>query len=190
MKQKIAAALEKHMEACKKVQKDSLPVIEKIAQALIDCYKKGGQVLFMGNGGSASDAQHLATELVCRLKLERRALPAMALNTNTSIITAQGNDYGYDTVFSRQVEAFTSAKDVVVGLSTSGNSENVVRALDVANKAGAVTIGFTGGNGGKIAKIAKLNFIAPSDVTMHIQEMHISVGHILCDLVEEEMAKK
>ncbi len=189
MKQRIANSLEKHAEAFKKVQRDSIPEIEKIAKALVNCYREGGKAIFMGNGGSAADAQHLATELVCRLKMERKALPALALNTNTSTITAQGNDYGYETVFSRQVEAFTDNKDVVVGISTSGNSENVVKAISLANRIGALTIGFSGGDGGKLAKIAKINFIAPSDTTMHIQEMHMVAGHIICELVEEELAK-
>ena len=189
MKEKISKILATHDQVYKNVVKNNINDIEKIVKALIKCYRQGGKVFFFGNGGSASDAQHLATELVCRLKRERKALPAMALNTNTSLLTAQGNDYGFETVFSRQIEAFAAKNDVAIGISTSGNSENVLKAIVLAKKLGCVTVGFSGGDGGTLAKTADLNFIVPSTTTQHIQEMHITAGHIICELVEEALAK-
>jgi D-sedoheptulose 7-phosphate isomerase len=189
MKDKISKILASHDQACKSVAKNNIGDIEKIARAIINCFRQGGKVIFFGNGGSAADAQHLATELVCRLKLERKALPAMALNTNNSLLTAQGNDYGFETVFSRQIEAFGAKNDVVIGISTSGNSENVLKAIVTANKLGCVTVGFSGGDGGMLAKTAGINFIVLSNTTQHVQEMHITAGHIICELVEEALAK-
>lgn len=189
MKEKIRKILAEHNQVYNNVAKKNVKDIEKIAKALINSYRKGGKAFFFGNGGSASDAQHLATELVCRLKIERKALPAMALNTNTSLLTAQGNDYGFETVFSRQIEAFVAKNDVAIGISTSGNSENVLKAIVLAKKLGCVTIGFSGGDGGLLANTAELNFIVPSNSTQHIQEMHITAGHIICELVEEALAK-
>ena len=188
MREKISKILAAHDQVYQNVAKNNISDIEKIAKAIINSYRQGGQTFFFGNGGSASDAQHLATELVCRLKLERKALPAMALNTNTSMLTAQGNDYGFETVFARQIEAFAAKNDVAIGISTSGNSENVLKAIVLAKKLGCVTIGFSGGDGGMLAKTAELNFIVPSNTTQHIQEMHITAGHIICELVEEQFA--
>ncbi|MBI5555909.1 MAG: D-sedoheptulose 7-phosphate isomerase [Elusimicrobia bacterium] len=189
MKEKISKILAAHEQVYKNVAKNNISDIEKIAKVIITSYRQGGKVFFFGNGGSASDAQHLATELVCRLKLERKALPAMALNTNTSLLTAQGNDYGFETVFARQIEAFAAKNDVAIGISASGNSENVLKAIVLARKLGCVTVGFSGGDGGILAKTADLNFIVPSTMTQHIQEMHITAGHIICELVEEALAK-
>jgi D-sedoheptulose 7-phosphate isomerase len=189
MKEKISKILAAHDQVCKNVAKNNISDIEKIVRVIINCFRKGGKVIFFGNGGSAADAQHLATELVCRLKLERKALPAMALNTNTCLLTAQGNDYGFKTVFSRQIEAFAAKNDVAIGISTSGNSENVLKAIVLARKLGCATIGFSGGDGGMLAKTAELNFIVSSNITQHVQEMHITVGHIICELVEEALAK-
>ncbi len=189
MREKIIKILAAHDQVYKNVVKNNINDIEKIAKAIINSYRQGGQAFFFGNGGSASDAQHLATELVCRLKLERKALPAMALNTNTSLLTAQGNDYGFETVFARQIEAFAAKNDIAIGISTSGNSENVLKAIVLAKKLGCVTVGFSGGDGGMLAKTAELNFIVPSNTTQHIQEMHITAGHIICELVEEAMAE-
>lgn len=190
MKQRINEILKGHLQVCQKVQKNNLPVVEKIVKVILASYRNGGRVFFMGNGGSAADAQHLATELVCRLKLERKALPALALNTNNSLTTAQGNDYGFDTVFSRQIEAWVKQGDVVIGISTSGHSANVIKAITLANEKGATTICFAGNGGGELAKVAKINLTIPSSVTQHIQEMHITLGHIICELVEEGIAKK
>lgn len=145
----------------------------------------GRTVFFCGNGGSAADAQHLAAEFVGRFVRERDGLPAIALTTDTSILTAVGNDYGFDTVFSRQVKALARPGDLVVGLSTSGNSANVLAAFAAAQKAGATTIAFTGRSGGKMKEIADCTIAVPADVTARIQEMHIMIGHILCEWIDE-----
>jgi len=148
---------------------------------------KGGKLILMGNGGSAADSQHIAAELVGRFKKERLAMPAIALTVDSSSLTALGNDYGFDTIFERQVEALAGENDAVVGISTSGNSENVVRALEKANKIGAETIGLVGNNGGKIKEVANLSIIVPSNDTARIQEVHITIGHIICELIEEDL---
>lgn len=164
--------------------------IESIVNSILAAYNAGGKVILFGNGGSAADAQHLACELVggVNFNINRRAFPAIALTTNTSILTAVANDFGYEHVFSRQVEALAGKNDVVIGISTSGNSPNVVNGIKTAKKKGAKTIGLTGGDGGKLAKIADLAIIVPSDSTPRIQEAHITIGHIVCELVEEELA--
>jgi D-sedoheptulose 7-phosphate isomerase len=148
-------------------------------------FGKGGKLILMGNGGSAADSQHIAAELVGRFKKERRAMPAIALTVDTSSLTALGNDYGFDTIFERQVEALAGDNDAVVGISTSGNSENVVRALKKANEIGAETIGLVGNNGGRIKEVANLSIVVPSSDTARIQEVHITIGHIICELIEE-----
>ncbi len=147
--------------------------------------KKGGKLILMGNGGSAADSQHIAAELVGRFKKERQAIPAIALTVDTSSLTALGNDYGFETIFARQVEALGQENDAVVGISTSGNSLNVVRALEKANSLGAETIGLLGNNGGKIKEVANLSIVVPSNDTARIQEVHITIGHIICELIEE-----
>ena len=161
--------------------------IARAAAVITDCIRSGGKVILFGNGGSAADAQHLAGELVGRFRLERAAFPAMALTTDTSIITAVANDYGYDTIFARQVEAHARRADVVVGISTSGNSANVVAGLEKAKQVGAKTIGLVGGNGGKVAEIADIVLVVPSSDTPRIQEGHITIGHIICDIVEDSL---
>jgi D-sedoheptulose 7-phosphate isomerase len=160
------------------------PVLERIASKMSRAILNGGKVLWCGNGGSAADSQHLAAELVGRFLLERRGLPSIALTTNTSILTALGNDYGYEHVFRRQVEALCLPGDVVVGLSTSGNSKNVCAALEAANKIGAQTVAFVGQQGGALAEIAQETLRIPSTETPRIQEGHILCGHILCDFIE------
>lgn len=145
---------------------------------------KGAKILWMGNGGSAADSQHMAAEIVGRFVKERKGLPSIALTTDTSILTAVGNDYGYEHVFSRQVEALCNAGDVVIGISTSGNSANVVRAAKVAHELGAYVVGFTGEQGGKLAEIADCMIKVPSKTTARIQECHILVGHILCECID------
>lgn len=162
--------------------------IEKAAVMLIDCYRSKGKVLVMGNGGSAADAQHFAAELVGRYKRERRALPAIALTTDTSILTSVANDYSFEDVFARQVEAHAVPGDVVIGISTSGGSENVARALARAREIGARTIAMTGGDGGRIGAMVDLPITVPVRETPRIQEGHITVIHILCDIVEAELA--
>ncbi len=165
--------------------------IEKIAEALVHAYKDGKKMVLFGNGGSAADAQHLATELLGGFtNHDRASLPALALTTDTSALTAIGNDYNFETIFSRQVEAMVNPGDVVIAISTSGNSANVLKAVQSAHARKAVVVGFTGESGGKLKKECDLCLCVPSSNTAHIQETHITVGHILCAIVEEAMAKK
>ena len=161
--------------------------IRDIAETMINTYKNGGKIIFFGNGGSASDAQHLAGELVGKFLMNRAPLQAIALTTNTSILTSIGNDMSFDEVFSRQVEATTNSQDLVVGISTSGNSRNVINGILAAKKKGAKTVGLTGEKGGQLANIADLVIKVPSNSTPHIQEAHITIGHILCYLVERSL---
>ena len=163
--------------------------IADIAERIISCYKREGKVVLFGNGGSAADAQHLAAELVGRFKLDRCALPAIALTTDTSVLTAIGNDYGFDQIFEKQVEGIVNKGDVAIGITTSGNSINVIKAIQKAKSIGAVTIGFTGAEGGKISQIADHTIKVPSDDTPRIQEAHITIGHILCELIESTLFK-
>lgn len=166
-----------------------LPLVEKAAQKIIAAVKQGGRVFWMGNGGSAADSQHLAAELIGRFKVERRALPSIALTVDTSILTCLSNDYDFSIVFSRQLEALCQAQDIVIGLSTSGNSPNVLKGIEAAKKIGAYTIGLTGGSGGALAKAADLCITVPSSVTARIQEAHIFIGHSMCEYLEQEIHK-
>ena len=156
------------------------------AQEIKNRLEVGGKLLLMGNGGSAGDAQHIAAELVGRFKKERKAIPALALTVDTSSLTALGNDYGFETIFERQIEAIANKDDAVIGISTSGNSENVVRAIQKANSMGAYTIGLLGNNGGKLKEIVNLPIVIPSNDTARIQEVHITIGHIICEIIEED----
>lgn len=161
--------------------------IVNAAKIIIDTYKAGGKVLLIGNGGSAADAQHIAAELVGRFKLERKGLPAIALTTDTSILTALANDYGYDTVFSRQLEALATDKDVLIAITTSGTSPNILKAVEVAKSKNIKVIGLTGGDGGKLQDVADITIIVPSCNIPRIQEAHITIGHIICNLVERRL---
>ena len=158
-----------------------------VAELLISAVHRQQRILLCGNGGSAADAQHIAAELVARLRKERKAIPALALSTNTSTLTALANDYDFSKVFVRQVEAFGSPGDVLIGISTSGNSENVLKAMVFAKQQGLKTVALTGGSGGKMAVVADLSIIVPSTSVQRIQEVHITVGHILCDLIEQSL---
>ena len=158
--------------------------VEVAAWNISEAFKKGNRVLICGNGGSAADAQHMAAEFVGRYLKERKALPAIALTTNTSTLTAIGNDYGYEHVFSRQIEALANKGDVVIGISTSGNSSNIIYALDAAKKKGCYTIGLVGGKQCRIDSAADLVIKAPSENTPRIQEMHIFLIHTICEVVE------
>ena len=158
--------------------------IETAAKICITSLKNKKKILIFGNGGSAADSQHIAAELVSRYKTEREGLAAIALTTDTSILTAIGNDYGYDRIFSRQIEALASSGDVAIGISTGGTSQNVVNALISAKKHGCKLIGFSGREGGSFNSICDVNIIIPSDDTPRIQEMHILVGHTICHLIE------
>jgi D-sedoheptulose 7-phosphate isomerase len=165
------------------------PVVERIARTLIAAFAAGRKVLWMGNGGSAADAQHLAAEFSGRFLRERRALPSEALSVNSSAVTAISNDYGYDRVFARQVEAFAQPGDVVVGITTSGNSRNVVLGLEEAKRMGATTIAFSGNGGGKVSEIADITLVGPDGYSALVQEVHITLGHIICDIVEQAFAE-
>jgi D-sedoheptulose 7-phosphate isomerase len=160
--------------------------IIKSAILCIDSIKNGGKILLFGNGGSAADAQHIAAELVGRYKVKRKGLPAIAITTDTSVITSIGNDFGYTHVFDRQLEAIAMKGDVVIGISTSGNSENVISALKLASTLECKTIGFSGQDGGYMSNICDTNLIVSSDDTPRIQEMHIVIGHIICHLIDQE----
>jgi len=165
-------------------------LLPKAASRIAGAIRKGGQWLLFGNGGSAADAQHLAAEMVGRLyTLERRGLPALALTTDSSALTCVGNDYGFERVFERQVEALARRGDVVMGISTSGSSPNILRAFQMAKKKGCFTIALGGKDGGKMKKLAALSLVVPASRTSHIQEAHIAVGHCLCFLVERELQR-
>lgn len=163
------------------------PKIEEVANICIKALKNGNKILFCGNGGSAADAQHLAAELICKYKKERTALNAIALTTNTSVLTAAANDIAFDYVFERQVEAFGQESDVLFALSTSGKSINVVRAVDRAKELGLTTIAMTGISGGSLKNNADVLINVPSEITNNIQEMHIAVGHLICGIIENNL---
>jgi D-sedoheptulose 7-phosphate isomerase len=161
--------------------------IVQAAEAALQCLRSGGKLLFCGNGGSAADSQHLAAEFVGHFILDRRALPAMALTTDSSILTAVGNDYGFEQVFSRQIEALGDPGDVAIGISTSGQSANVIAAMRTARKLGLKTIGFAGKDGGELAKCVDIPIVVSSTNTARIQECHITIGHLICELAEKEL---
>ncbi len=164
-----------------------VPEIEEAAQLVVETLKRRNKVLICGNGGSAADAQHIAAELSGRYKTERRALAGIALTTDTSALTAISNDYGYDRVFDRQVEALAREGDLLIGISTSGNSLNIISAFAVAKLLGCRTLGLSGKGGGDMNRICHLNLVVPSDDTPRIQEMHILIGHIICQAVDNHI---
>ena len=161
--------------------------ILEAAQTIRGRLASGGKLLLMGNGGSAADSQHIAAELIGRFKKERAAIPAIALTVDSSSLTALGNDYGFETIFSRQIEALATAKDAVIGISTSGNSQNVIRALNLARNMGAATIGLAGHGGGNMKDCVDICIVVPSDDTPRIQEVHITIGHIICEIIEQDL---
>lgn len=185
----IQTQLQEHRSVIELIERDLTPLIAEMAILLSDAFNRGHKLLVMGNGGSAADSQHFVAEIVGRFKMERKALPAVALSTDTSILTAIGNDYGFDSVFSRQVEALASSGDVVVGISTSGNSPNVLKALQEAKAHGCRTIGLLGKDGGTIKAACDLALVIPSSDTPRIQEGHATIIHIVCDLVEKTLFK-
>ncbi len=179
--------LSEHQDAIAKLSAMS-DQIAPLADAWLTALRNGKKIIFFGNGGSAADAQHLAAELVVRYRINRPALAGLALTTDTSILTAHSNDFGYDTVFSRQIEALAQPGDVVLGISTSGTSKNVLLGLQAANACGCVTIAFTGEKGADCAVEAQLSFKAPSGITARVQECHLLIGHLLCDVAEQNFA--
>jgi D-sedoheptulose 7-phosphate isomerase len=167
--------------------KENADRIVEVVHLIARTFREGHKVILFGNGGSATDASHIAAEFVNRFLIDRPPLPAIALNTDIAVLTSISNDFGYDQIFSKQLTALGHEGDVVIGISTSGNSPNVIKALDVAKKNGMKTVVLTGGAGGKMANIADYTFVVPSRHTPHIQETHITLGHILCQLVDEEL---
>jgi D-sedoheptulose 7-phosphate isomerase len=186
MKNTIINEINAHIEASSLIHTLSDEIIRS-SQLCIDSLKNSGKVLLFGNGGSAADAQHIAAELVGRYKTTRAGLAAIALTTDSSILTSIGNDFGYDCIFERQVEALVNKNDVVIGISTSGKSLNIIKGLEMAAKVGCKTIGMSGQGGGSMSQICDVNLIVPSQDTPRIQEMHILIGHIICQLIEQEI---
>ncbi|MDD4295000.1 MAG: D-sedoheptulose 7-phosphate isomerase [Candidatus Omnitrophica bacterium] len=186
MTHKIKNYINAHQDAINLLN-DNIEVIEKICEKVIFSLNNGGKLFFMGNGGSAADAQHLAAEFVGRFRRERKPLAAIALTTDTSILTAIGNDYGYDQVFRRQIEALATSNDIVFGLSTSGNSANVIEGIKAAKSKNITTVGFLGKDGGALKNMVDMDMLIPLNETSYVQEMHILAGHIICEIVESEL---
>lgn len=182
----IKNSLESHLSAFKLLSGNQ-EKIKEIAKLFVSSLRNGGKIIFMGNGGSAADAEHLAAELVGRFKKNRKAYAAISLSSNISIITAIGNDYGFEEVFSRQVEAIARPGDIIVVISTSGESQNVIKAVMRAKQLGLKTVGFLGKKGGKLKGLVDISLLIPTENTPRIQEMHILAGHIICEIVEEEL---
>ena len=188
MEDLILKRINEHKEAVNELSKSTV-TIKKIAETIIKCYKNGGKVIFFGNGGSCSDSMHLATEFVSRYYFDRKSLPAIALTDNVSL-TAIGNDYSFEDVFAKQVEGFVKNGDVIIGISTSGNSKNVIKAIEKAKELGGITAAFTGKSGGLLKDKADICLNVPSDDTPRIQEGYMLAGHIICELVEKELFEK
>src|SRR5580765_2890526 len=192
MSEKIRDIISESIKVKEKVLNDAqiIQTVEKIVEIMVERLKNGNRIYFCGNGGSAADAQHLAAEFSGRFYTDRDALPAEALHCNTSYLTAVANDYGYDVVYARLVKGITHPGDILIGLSTSGNSENILQAFEIARQKGVITVGMTGESGGKIKAGSDYLINVPSRDTPRIQESHILVGHIICQLVEEEYFAK
>ena len=183
----VASSFEEGAQLRTKVAGDCGRAIVEAASLVAACLQSGGKILFCGNGGSAADAQHLAAEFVGRFILDRQALPAMALTTDSSILTAVGNDYGFEQVFSRQIQALGRPGDVAIGISTSGHSPNVIAAMREARKQGLKSIGLAGKDGGALAKCVDIPIVVASQKDARIQECHITIGHLICELAEKDM---
>jgi len=185
MQKKIAELLKESVDVKNKLIESGLKDIEKLASAMLDTLKSGHKILLFGNGGSASDSMHIAAELTGRFKKERKALPAIALTANVSTLTALGNDYNFEYIFERQIEAFGVKGDMAIGISTSGSSKNVAAGILKASKMGLKTAALTGNKIGELSKIADICIRVPSSNTPRIQEAHIAIGHIVCELIED-----
>ena len=188
MKQTIKNEFLSHLEVINLTIETMQEKLEQASLLVVETLKNGNKVLLCGNGGSAADAQHIAAELVGRYKSDRRGLPAIALTTDTSILTSVGNDYGYEKIFDRQVEALANKGDLIIGISTSGNSKNIVNALKLGRELDCKTLGFSGREGGVMNELCDVNLIVPSNNTPRIQEMHILFGHIICQIVDDELS--
>ncbi len=189
MKEYIKDQIKKSYETKQIIYQDEilLQKIEEVAKKCVALYKSDKKTILAGNGGSAADAQHIAAELVGRYGFDRPSIPSLALTTDTSNLTAIGNDYGYDQVFSRQLEGMGQEGDIFIGISTSGNSVNIIKAFASAKKKNIITVALTGRDGGEMAKIADIALVIPSNSTPRIQESHILIGHIICDIIEKEI---
>ena len=185
MKEKIVRAFKESMSVKQKFVNENIEAIIEVSKVLADTFSNGGKLILFGNGGSACDASHIAAEFVNRFKKERPAFPALALNTDMAILTSIANDYDYVNIFERQVKAFAQEGDIVIAISTSGSSPNVVKAVDAAHRKKVKTIAFTGDKGDKLAEKSDYVFAVPSNNTPRIQETHIILGHVLCQMVEE-----
>ena len=190
MKRRIENIIRASIHIKQNLLEDELSNIEKAVRLITDCIRRGGKLLIFGNGGSAADSQHIAAEFVGRFKLERKAMSAIALTTNTSTLTALSNDYSYDISFKRQVESLGNKGDVSLAISTSGNAKNVIEAVKTSKEKGLKTIALTGKNGGSLAPLCDISIVASSEDTARIQEVHILVGHIIAELVESDIFKK
>jgi len=190
MRERIKDILLESIQVKEEILRNQIGQIVEIAQLMIDCLKKDGKVIVFGNGGSASDSQHIAAELVGRFKKDRSALAGIALTTNTSVLTSLANDYGFDVVFSRQVEALGKKNDVVLAISTSGKAKNVALGIKQAKKMGIKTVALSGGDGGDIVKLADVSLLVPSKITARIQEAHITIAHIICEMIEQELCQE
>ena len=188
VKQTIKDEFSSHLETINKVIETMEENLTLASQLAVETLKAGNKILLCGNGGSAADAQHIAAELTGRYKTERRGLPGIALTTDTSALTAIGNDYGYDRVFDRQVESLANKGDLIIGISTSGNSKNIVSALKLGRELGCKTLGFSGRDGGAMNEVCDINLIVPSNNTPRIQEMHILFGHTICQIIDNELS--
>lgn len=183
----FAAEFDEHLELLERARADLHRPFVEMVEVATQAIRNGGKIFFFGNGGSAADAQHLATELTVRYKRDRKPIAAIALTTDTSALTAIGNDIGFDALFSRQIEALCDPRDVVIGISTSGRSPNVLKAIESAREIGAKTVGFLGRDGGPIGKIVDIPLVVPSMTTARIQEYHIMIGQMLCGALEIEL---
>ncbi len=189
MRDKIQDKILSSIQVKEELMRTCIGQIVQIVNSVIDCLKKGGKVIFFGNGGSAADSQHLAAEFVGRFKKDRKALAAIALTTDTSIITSLANDYGYEVIFAKQIEALGKKGDIAIGLSTSGKAKNVVQGIKKAKDMNIKTVALVGGDGGTLIGLADMSLVVPSKNTARIQEAHITIGHIICELAEEVLCE-
>lgn len=188
MKKAIEEIFRESIRVKEETLKSNLDTIAAVVREIREVFERGGKIMFFGNGGSAADSQHIAAEFIGRFKKERKALAAIALTTDTSILTALGNDYGFDIVFARQIEGLGRRGDLAFGISTSGNSKNVIEGIKQAKSMGLKTVSLTGHNGGTLAKLTDLSLIVPSSNTARIQESHICIAHTICELVEDQLS--
>src|SRR3989338_5696527 len=189
MKEAIEKIFKESVQVKEATLKANLPAIIKAVEEITETLKNNGKVLLFGNGGSAADSQHIAAEFIGRFQKERQSLPSIALTTDTSILTALGNDYGFECIFSRQIEGLGRPKDMAIGISTSGRSKNVIAGLKQAKKMGLKTLSLTGCGGNEVAQASDIKLIVPSQVTARIQESHICLAHVICELVEAKFVR-